>query len=163
MNIHWKIFNVINMIHLVMVTGIFLWPFFLGFGSSFSDPRDIIFFVFLVLVVFTVIINCLHNISLTRVLAAGRKLTTLRKVGFWILLILFAAVVFLFIQQLFVQLSVRFTRAYIPRSNTNNLIKALSISLTGVYIIVMQMILFSSIKNAYRQNLDDSINEIGTE
>jgi hypothetical protein len=125
---------------------------------------DIFFYLIIFLMLLIVITNCLHNIFLTKVYAAGGRLTTIKKTGFWILLILFTTIVLAFTYQFFISLSLRrrYTGAYRPYFNLRIFAQTLSISITGFYIIAMQVILFFSIKRSYRQELDNSIDELGS-
>lgn len=164
MNKHWKIFNVINLICLTLVISLVGLPHF-NDPYPLADIRDIFLYVLIALIPVTVISNCLHNIFLTRIYAAGKGLSTIRKIFFWILLTLFTIIVLFFLFQFLSSLYFRlkYTGAYrSPDFKSRIFIELLSFSVTGFYIIVMQVILFFRIKRFYRQKLDSFIDEIGS-
>jgi hypothetical protein len=164
MNTHWKIFNVINLICLVLVSTFFIWPDISGFHSL-DNSQDVSFYSVIIIIWLIVICNSLHNIFLTKIYASCEKLTLFRKVCFWVLLSLFSMIVLGLTFQFIVGLSLRikYSAAYRPYLNYSTLLKFLSVSLTGLYIIVMQIILFFRIKRSYVQSLDNFIDEIGSQ
>jgi hypothetical protein len=164
MNIHWKIFNVLNLICLTLVTGFFVLPI-IQHPYPVNDLLDTFFYVITGFVMLIVIINCLHNIFLTRLLDSTQKLTATRKVFYWILLLLFMIVILVFAYSFVEHLATVFTQtgAYQSYFKPRLFTESLSVTVTGFYIIVMQIKLFRKIKNHSRQELDDSIDEIGTE
>lgn len=164
MNIHWKIFNVVNLICLALTTSFFVWR--LGaFYRPLNDSADFLFYGILLSVFLAVIIDCVNNIFLTRLHADGRNLTLTRKICFWILLILFVGAISLFAYNTayVTWRYFRYTGAYKPYFNQRYLMHVLSISVTGLYIIIMQIVLFFRIRSSYRQAIKDTISEIGSQ
>ena len=163
MNIHWKIFNVINFICLTLIISLIGWPLFKN-SRPLNNAIDLVFYVFVILIPMVVTINCLHNLSLTKVYTASEKLTIIRKISFWILLALFTLIILACIYQFFNTLHIlmKSTGAYKPYLNLRIFIQVLSISVTGIYIILMQVNLFFKINRSYRQGLDNFIDEIGS-
>jgi hypothetical protein len=163
MNIHWKIFNVLNLICLVLVVGYFGFPFITRF--EYASTRENSFYISLLFFLLTVGINCLHNISLSRMLAAGKKMGLGRKIFFWIMLTLFAFIAAVFTYLAIVQFEERLgnPRQYRYYYNMRSFIQVISIAVTSIYVTVMQIILFFKISGSYKQEIEQSINEIGTE
>jgi hypothetical protein len=163
MNLHWKIFNVINLICLTLVISLFVQDIF-NFSRSLDDISDVFSYVVVCLIPIIVVTNCLHNISLTKIYTTGEKLTSFRKVYFWILLSLFLIIVFGAIFQFIFGLTIKiqYSGYYQAPFIYRILLQLLSVSITGLYIIVMQLRIFFKIKSSSRQELDNSINQLGT-
>ena len=164
MNTNWKIFNILNLICLVMITGFFVWRFSSDI-QPINNSVDVFFYGVLASIWLTVIINCIHNISLTRLLTEGRNLSLSRKIFFWLLLILFAAVVIFYgfltateIQRYFYQPD----GAYNYQVSLKYFIQIISISIVGIYIVIGQIILFFKIRRSYGQGIKETIEEIGS-
>ena len=162
MNTHWKIFNIVNLICLTFVISIFAWPLFTHPGSI-HTLRDKVFYAVVIIIILVVIINCLHNIFLTRLCADGGRMTLTRQIFFWILLVLFAVIMSLFIYNTCQEVYFRFYYKG-PYRRAGGLLyfnQFVSLSVTGLYLVIAQIILFFTIRKSYRCRLDNSVNEIG--
>ena len=161
MNTHWKIFNIVNLTCISLVTSLFIWPILRDSDLSASTNR--FFYIVGLSILLVVTANCLHNISLTRLLTVERNLTLTRKIFFWILCILFSAVILVFAYQT----PDAFLHYYLFRETPHTsylrpAIHILSISITGLYTMAMQIILFYRIRKYYRQGIKDTIDGMGS-
>lgn len=165
MNIHWKIFNVINFICLTLVISYCAWAVFAN-PPSIDTLTGKLFYGFIIIAILAVTINCLHNVFLTRLYADSSRMTTNRQIFFWFLLVIFAGVISLFIYYSWLELYLRLINmhgAYKRMGGVRYFTQFLSISISGLYIIVAQVILFFRIKRSYRLGLNNSVAEIGNE
>jgi len=162
MNSHWKIFNVINIICLTLIVGFISWNLYQT-PFTVERPSDNFFYVIIFLIIAVVTINCLHNVFLTKLYAAGDKMKLGRKILFWILLLLFATLISFFSYLTYVEIDQQLKPDIYPRNyRLKYLLQFLSISATGLYIIGAQLILFFRIRRSYRQRIKNTINEIGS-
>lgn len=163
MNLHWKIFKIANLICLALITIFFIWPIITQPALT-SKIRNY-FYAIIILINATAIINCVLNISLVNILVSGERLTLKRKILFWIFLVLFAATVLLFgygfCHELLRILNYK-TGGYKPHISWWNLMIPLFISITGIYVIIVQIVIFFKKESAYRKSLDQFIDEIGS-
>jgi|GEM_PF-5108404 len=163
MNIYWKIFNIVNLICLTLVAYFLALPFLAG-RYHLNNSKDFFLYAIVILMILAVVFNCLHNIYLTRLCTNRARMSLTRKIWFWTLLALFAAVMWLFIyytcEAIFFRL--KFTGAYKPTSSIKYFKQMSSISITGLYIIIAQIILFFRIKQSYMKEVKDTISEIGS-
>ncbi len=161
MNAHWRIFNILNLICLTLYTSFVVWPIFE------RPPLDLLhhklFYLINLLVLLIVVVNCIHNIILTGILASERYFTLIRKIFFWILYTLFTAVILVIVYFIPDVLLYYFREkgTLLESFNLRQVVQMLSILATGLYIIVMQIILFFKIKRSYRRGLNNSVDEIG--
>lgn len=162
MNIHWKIFNVVNFICLTLVISCCARSIFAGTISA-DTLRGKLYYAFIITAILVVVINCLH-VYLTRLCFNGERLTLTRQIFFWVQLVLFIGVMSLFIYytSLEIYLRFRFTGGYKRMGGLRYFNQFLSISVSGLYIIVTQAILFFTTKRSYRQQLNNSIDKIGS-
>ncbi len=162
MNTHWKIFNIVNLICIILIVGFFSVNLYLN-PFPIDRPSDNFFYVALVLIILVVTANCLHNIFLTKFCAASERMKVGRKVFFWILLILFAGIISFFVYLAYDEINHQL-KYYTHWHNfrLNYLLQFLSISATGLYISGAQVALFFRIKRSYRQGLDNFVDEIGS-
>jgi len=164
MNTHWKIFNIVNLICLTLVISCCGWTVFTN-PQSIDTVRGKLFYAFIIVAILVVTLNSLHNIFLTRLYTYSGRMTLTRQVFFWLLLVVFAGVMSLFIYYTSLELYLRFEYMHSPYKRMGGVRyfkQFLSISVTGLYIIVAQSILFFKIKHSYRQKVKDTINDIGS-
>lgn len=163
MNTHWKIFNIINLICLTLVVSCCSQVLF-SYTQSLNTGRPKMFFALTIIMLLVVVINCLHNLFLTRFCTDGREMTFKRRIFFWILFIFFAGIMSLFIyytsKEIYFQF--RFTGAYKPIGGLRYFKQFLFISVTGLYIMIAQVLLFFTIKRLHQRRLDNSVAEIGS-
>ena len=162
MNTHWKIFNIINLICLTLVISCCSQALFIN-PQPVNTFRGNFFYSFIIIAIIVVIINCLHNIFLTRLCVDSRRMIFTRQIFFWILLSVFAGIIslFIFYTSLEIYLRFQFTGGYKRSGGLRYFKQFVSISVTGLYIIIAQVILFFRIKRSYQHRLDNSIDEIG--
>src|SRR4051812_10572099 len=135
MNIHWKIFNIVNLICLTLIARFLAWPLF---TYSLNNFKDKLFFTIVMITILVVVINCLHNIFLTKKLAMQGNLRLTRKIFFWVFFILFSTIISIVVYN-----TPETLRFYFKNRNTlgetfrlRQSILILSISVTGLYIMV---------------------------
>lgn len=162
MNTHWKIFNIINVICLTLVTICCGSIFFNGLQQVNSRASNL-FYAFIIVIILIAIINCLHNIHLTQLYANGGEIILRRGIFFWMLFVPFTGVISFFIYYTTLDIYIRFhfTGAYKRIGGIRFSKQFLAISFMGLYIVIAQVILFNRIKKSYRLRSYDSINEIG--
>jgi len=159
MNTHWKIFNIVNLICLTLIIG------FISVNLYFYErPSDYLFYVVIFSIILVVTTNCIHNISLTKLCVTGEKMILGRKILFWILLILFAAIIFFFVYLTYdeIERDLRYN-TYGRKVRLKYLLQFLSISVTGLYISGAQVVLFFKTRRSYQSLLSSSVDEIGNQ
>ncbi|MBL0182607.1 MAG: hypothetical protein IPP96_10025 [Chitinophagaceae bacterium] len=165
MNTRWKIFKISNIAEIIIISaliaaGIYISPLPLdGF-------EDFIVFAFVCSIPVITAINCTGNILLLNHQGTGKKLSLGRKIFFWSFFIAFLGTLILLLSGL---LSL-YSKYSSHSGNTRLVVRQLMILiamlvffLNGLYILVMQVILFIQVRKKYTKGNLLIIEQIGIE
>lgn len=166
LSLKWKIFRAANIIHILFVALVFIYFFVEDIVySTYPIYGDMLILLFLIS---PLILNCAHNLSLLSIFSNGNMLPKRKKVFFWIYSSLFTIFMVilgcLLISELisFLSLPSSDETPGVPADLLFKRSLIIGIFVSGVYIVVLQYLLFHLLGKYLKSKDDAIIEELGT-
>lgn len=162
MTVIWKIFSIANIAEILVVTSLIGYGLYTGF-PQFENSNDYFFFGFIISIPMLVTLHCIGNILLLSRYTTGKDISLRRKIGFWILTLLFLGLMILLsLPTRNILLQVISPES--PALTTRQLLIFYSLVfslIAGMFVLVMRIILFYKIRNRFKRNELSLIEELG--
>ena len=154
MPVKWQIFKAANIVELVLTTSLFFYSYnanvFHSYGTLDYQSLTMQFLMALI-----VTINCSNNIFLINLLNKDKKIGIGRKIFFWIFFTLFLIVALFFGSAMAAKDFAQLDNRHLWLS-----IASLFICFIGIYIIILQLRLFETIKKVYKKYTISLVKEV---